>query len=373
LNERNQKQQNPEVIGQHVDALISKLDAHISDPSVRQDFKRSLIQLADLKFALDESSIVAVTDSRGLIQEVNDKFCEISQYDRSELIGKDHRVINSGYHDKTFMKELWGTISKGNIWRGDIKNRAKDGTYYWVNTTIVPFLDEQGKPYQYLAIRNEVTELKRVQEELQLMVKQVIHIQEEERKRFSRELHDGIGQSLFSLLIQMDRVISDQNNIDLEKIRTYVSHIIEDVRGLAWELRPSVLDDLGVVPATRTYIENYSGHYGIRVHFETNLRRRLAAQQETTIYRMIQESLANVGKSADVEEAKVSLLDLPDRVEVRVKDEGKGFVRDKKAKGVGIFSMEERARSIGGQLTIHSVPGSGTEVVLTIPQSIEDK
>lgn len=327
----------------------------------------ALKQLADLKFALDESSIVAMTDDKGIIRYVNDKFCEISKYDREELIGRDHRIINSGYHDKAFMNDLWGTITAGKVWRGDIKNRSKDGSYYWVNTTIVPFIGEQGKPYQYWAIRNEVTELKRVQEELQQMMKQVMHIQEEERRRFSRELHDGIGQSLFSLIIQMDRLIGENVHSDLGAIRTHVSHIIEDVRELAWELRPSVLDDLGVVPAIRTYIDNFSEHYGIKVSFDTNLRKRLGAPEETTIYRTIQEALTNVGKYADVDQAMVSVQVLADSLRVEIIDAGKGFVREAVSRGVGLFSMEERARAVGGQLTIHSEPGVGTRVLLVVP------
>ncbi|AEI39989.1 PAS domain-containing sensor histidine kinase [Paenibacillus mucilaginosus] len=361
------RQKHAEVIAEHVGALIGTLEAHIEDPKVRQEFRESLKQLADLKFALDESSIVAVTDREGRIQYVNDKFCEISKYPREELIGQDHRIINSGYHDKAFMKNLWATIGSGRVWRGDVKNRAKDGSYYWVNTTIVPFLDETGRPYQYLAIRNEVTELKRVQEELQQMMKQVMNIQEEERRRFSRELHDGIGQSLFSLLIQMDRVISERGDAELEHLRHTVSDIIQDVRGLAWELRPSVLDDLGVVPAIRTYIENYTEHYGIRVQLTGTLRGRLPALTETTIYRIIQEALTNVGKYAGVNEASVSIGTEGDRIEVRIKDEGRGFDPAARHQGVGLFSMEERARMAGGSLELVSAPGRGTEVILRLP------
>lgn len=114
-------------------------------------------EISGYKDALDESSLVTITDKNGIIQYVNDNFCRSSKYTREELVGKDHSIVNSGFHSKSFMAALWQTITEGGIWRGELKNRAKDGSTYWVDTTIVPFMDKQGEIYQFVAIRTDIT------------------------------------------------------------------------------------------------------------------------------------------------------------------------------------------------------------------------
>jgi len=355
------------------DQLVALLEQIIEDKQVLEQLKQSLVLLVDIQYALSVSSIVALTDHTGKILYVNDKFVEISKYSEQELIGRDHRLINSGFHTKAFFNELWSTISSGKVWQGDIRNRAKDGTIYWVNTTIVPFLDDQSKPYQYLAIRNEVTKLKETEQQLKDMMVQVMEVQERERKHISRELHDGLGQSLFSLMIQLDRLIADHGHInDLHTLRHHVSTMMSDVRTMAWELRPSVLDDLGVEPAIKTYIDNYVEHFGIEVKRIGKLKRRLTPAQEIVMYRILQESLTNAAKYASVDEVEVIIEDLPDMIQLTVKDAGVGFdMKSIEKRGVGLFSMEERAISVGGKLVISSTVGEGTQIKLQLPKQLK--
>lgn len=131
-----------------------------------EELDRKVKELTDYKYALDASSIVAITTPDGIIQYVNRNFCKISQYTPEELIGNDHRLVNSGYHPPEFIRNLWQTVGKGRIWKGEVRNRAKDGSHYWTDTTIVPFLDAGGKPQQHIVIRFDITARKQAEEKI---------------------------------------------------------------------------------------------------------------------------------------------------------------------------------------------------------------
>ncbi len=144
------------LLAEHFNEMVCKIKERSKD-------------LTDFKYALDHAAIVAVTDEKGIIQYANDGFCKTSKFSREELIGGDHRLVSSGKHSKGFIRNMWKTLEKGEVWRGDYYNKAKDGSFYWVDTTIVPFLNDKGKPYQYLAIRSNITTQKAAEEKIRLL------------------------------------------------------------------------------------------------------------------------------------------------------------------------------------------------------------
>ncbi|MBD0313474.1 MAG: PAS domain S-box protein, partial [Microcoleus sp. T3-bin5] len=139
----------------------------ITERKQAEAIQRQLLKdLSDMKFALDQAAILVMTDAQGVITDINDKFCEISKFSRTDLIGQTHRIIDSNYHSKDFFRNLWNSITQGEVWHGQIKNRAKDSTHYWVDITIVPLLDESGKPFQYFAVEFDITTRKQAEEAL---------------------------------------------------------------------------------------------------------------------------------------------------------------------------------------------------------------
>ena len=200
--------------------------------------------------ALDFHSIVAITDMRGKIVYVNDAFCKISKYSKEELLGQDHRIINSGYHDQEFFTNMWSKIASGDIWTGDIKNKAKDGSYYWVQTSIIPFKNKKGKIFQYVAIRTDITEkvllkekiegvnhrLKKISEELKaeknslnsknIALNELISHIEEDKNRIKKTIAGNIESIIFPLLETMK---SSANSLD----KKYVDLVINSLKDLS--------------------------------------------------------------------------------------------------------------------------------------------
>lgn len=223
-----------------------------TDETKLKDIERTVMKsgkaLADVNYALNESSIVAITDQKGTIQFVNDKFCEISKYNAEEVIGENHRILNSGYHPRTFFQDMWRTIASGKAWHGEIRNKAKDGSIYWVDTTIVPFLNEQGKPYQYVSIRNDITTRKLTEEKFRESQEQLKYLAFHDpltsisnRRMFLQELDKLVksglkNQTKFAVAyLDMDglKMINDAighegGDMAIIKLVEVVSEVIED-------------------------------------------------------------------------------------------------------------------------------------------------
>jgi PAS domain S-box-containing protein len=344
---------------------------------VSSQLQKSLKELADIKFALDSSSIVAVTDQTGKITLANDKFCEISKYTREELLGRDHRIINSGYHSKKFFSDLWRTIVSGRVWKGEIRNRAKDGTIYWVDSTIVPFLNEKGKPYQYVSIRNDITRRKQMEEQIKNFSQRVIQAQEAERERISREIHDDLGQCLATLKMMIqaeaarDRVKGKTSGED--KIIEYLNTIIEKTRHLAAGLRPSTLEVLGLSTAIKSFVNDYRrrNHLKVKIYLGGLDQYRLQGDP-IDLYRIIQEALTNVTRHAQADSVTISIRKQKRRLRLSVADDGRGFHHPdgqnaEDGRGMGLSTMRERANLLGGQFKISSRPGQGAAIVVDIP------
>jgi len=347
---------------------------------IERVLEKSLQELANIKFALDAAAIVAITNHQGKIIYANDKFCEISKYSHQELLGQDHRIINSGYHSKEFFRNLWRTIANGKVWRAEIRNKAKDGSFYWVDTTIVPFLNEKGKPYEYVAIRYEITKRKQMEDALKELSQRIIQAQEQEREKISREIHDDLGQSLATLKMLIQSEIQHagrKKDVSNEQIIRYLNGIIDKTRALSATLRPSALEVLGLSTSLKTMVAEFRMTNRVAITLRSAPLDGLMFYGEViNLFRIVQESLNNAVKHAAATKIEIRIQKKKDRLVVMITDNGRGFDLNKKRdvkssrRGLGLSTMAERARLLEGELKIDSSLRKGTQVTLNIPLKI---
>ena len=335
------------------------------------------MDLADFKAALDEHAIVAITDARGRITYANDKFCLISKYPREELLGQDHRLINSGHHPKEFFREMWVTIANGRVWKGEIKNRAKDGSFYWVNTTIVPFLGDNGKPIRFIAIRADITERKRNEE--QLLSQEIIAAREKERKQLSAGLHHDVGSLAVGMTALFDVIENDlrsgQSKAALawvKRTRYLFAKSVVSLKQLAVQLRPPELDVLGLPAALRQHFSQITKHRGTRIHFRETLGGSSVPEDlVTTLFRVAQEALTNAITHGHAKRVDVDLRATKEEITLTIRDNGTGFdpsrPRTRETSQLGLRVMREMAAAVRGAFTLASGRGEGTTVRVSLP------
>ena len=365
--------------------------------------ERSLKELADIKFALDQSTIVAITDQRGIINYVNDEFCRISKYPREELLGQDHRIINSGYHPKDFIRDLWTTIAAGQVWKGELRNRAKDHSIYWVDTTIVPFLNSEGKPYQYVAIRHDITQRKVAEEQV---LQQAAELQRAAQLSFVGELAAGLAHEIKNPLAGIQGAVDilirrrDKNDPELEALegmRHEVHRIDNTVRALLDRARPrlvsvkasSLTDIVGrAVNLARAQLTNAAAR-GHRVNLEFDPPADPItipidpAQIEDSVLNLIINAIEAVDGDGEVKiRVERSQNDRAEEEEaiVEVLDNGRGIAEEDLTSifnpffttrpggtGLGLPAVRRIARAHGGRVEVKSSSGKGSTFSLHLP------
>ena len=337
-------------------------------------------EITDYKNALDQSAIVSITDKGGILKYVNDNFCLISGYSTIELLGHDHHILNSGYHPKAFMKDLWTTIANGKIWRGEFCNKAKDGTLYWVATTIVPFLNDKGKPVQYIEIANDITEKKLMAQEIleqkvqeqKKIARAIIKAQEKERNYIGQELHDNITQLLASTKLYLGTAM--HKNEELKELIKYpmelVDNTIGEIRSLSSKL-VTPLKNIDLQELVRELIRKLDLNTIIKTDFTYSVSNSvsnefLSDDLKLNIYRIIQEQMNNILKYAEAKNVNITIKAQENAISVDISDDGRGFDVEKKRNGIGISNMINRIESFNGEVEIESSPGKGCKISFKI-------
>ncbi len=358
-------------------------DAANSTRQMGARLRRSDKDLADLKHALDQSAIVATTDVEGTITYVNDKFCEISKYPREALMGQNHRILNSGLHPVEFFREMYRSIGRGGVWRGELRNRAKDGSHYWVDTTVVPFLDDHGKPYQYIAIRYDITERKRAEAALreQTALAQVGKM----AAVVAHEVRNPLAAIRGALQVIGRRL--DTHSSEHEIIGEVISRvdglndIVDDLLLFA-RPRPPVLAPLTIqdlLHSTVSLIKQDPTLADVTISVpESACVITADAQQlrQVLLNLLINGAQAMQGRG----EIRITAHAVDNGCEVRIHDEGPGisaeardhlfepfFTTKHRGTGLGLATARRILAAHGGTLTLESPPSGGTIAVVWVP------
>jgi PAS domain S-box-containing protein len=324
---------------------------------------------------------IFMLDCSGRIVSWNEGAKRIKGYSQEEIIGKHFSCfypaeeVRQGKAARALRTALSAGRYEEEGWR-----IRKDGTRFWANVVITALRDEADKLRGFSKVTRDITDRKRAEETRNQLLQKLVTAEEDERRRFSRELHDHMGQSLAALMLGLNSLgeaaqFEPAAKGRLQKLREITSQLARDVHTLARDLRPPALDDFGLPAALSNYLEEWAERSQIAADFHSNglLKRRLPAHIETAVYRIVQEALTNVVKYAQARKVSVIVEHRSNRVLAIVEDDGCGFDIEAvswlpvKERRLGLLGMQERATLAGGKLNIESRPGAGTTVLVCIP------
>ena len=362
----------------------------------REIFKNSLhqanLELSQLKEALDESSIVAITDANGIITSVNDKFCEISQYSRNELVGKSHKIINSGHHSKAFFKDLWKTIKGGNVWIGGVKNKAKDGSFYWVHTAIIPFKNENDEIYQFFTIRQDITRLTMLSnqyENLQLKNKEI----EQFTYIASHDLQEPIRsiRGMVNILKQkqIDEIDEVTNNCIcfIERSTDRMSSLIKgllDYSRIGVNKKLEIVDVNNLLNALKNELSACINDTGAEVYFDNLPTIKVYKNELYLLFLNLVTNAIKFQQKNTCPKIKISVIKSGQYWQFSVSDNGIGIENVNNRNIFGIFQRLNRRSNFdgtgiglahcdkiihlhGGEIWVESKLGKGSTFYFTIP------
>lgn len=344
-----------------------------------QALQKSLKEISDYKYALDQAANVSITDQQGIIKYVNDNFCNQYGFTKEEIIGKNHSLINSGYHPPSFWNNFWETIKTGQVFKADVCNRGKDGKLYWADTTIIPFLNETGTPYQYLAIRRDITKKRNLEKELaqqlihnhRLITELTIQEQEKERSQVSYELHENINQVLATVKIYLSMIKKGDERQEplLNQSYEYLNQAMKLVNKLSHSLVTPSLNDFGLEEALAELAEETNKSNGLLVKLanKTGDLKGIEKKIQLMLYRIVQVQLNNIIEHANAVTATISLATKDETLYLSVTDDGMGFDANKQLLGLDLQNVKNRVEFYNGEMNIISSPGKGCMLEISIP------
>ncbi len=311
---------------------------------------------------------ICISDRNGTIEFANPAFERLFGYRRHELLGASTRTLRSGHHDAGFYRSLWSTLLSGAPFRRVFIDRKADGQLVHVDETITPILDSTGAITHFVATVRDISARIRVEEALRRLNDSL----EQQAKRIAQTLHDDSGQMLTAANIALAdaaRGLPAAAQDRLREVKAHLDTIEAQLRSVAYEIRPRVLDDAGLVPALEFLTRSVERRWGVRMTLTSELHERLPPPIETAVYRLVQEGLTNVTRHAKAAHVEVRLERTPIALRCEITDDGVGFdaSASTSSNGLGLRGIVDRLAPLGGTLRVESANGRGTRLSATIP------